>query len=200
MSSSRLSKQRRRKTLVFNVQKHLARRLHYDLRLEMGRVLKSWALAKGPSLDPRQKRLAIQVEDHSLDYADFEGVIPEGYGKGTVMLWDRGTWTPAGDPLAAYKEGKIELTLRGKKLRGGFVLVRMAGKPASWLLIKRQDRYAQAAEDGEIGDGQPLSVLTNRNLEQIRTDRDRLWTAAMRARQRPIADSVTMRKDNSQRE
>jgi bifunctional non-homologous end joining protein LigD len=143
----------------------------------MGCVLKSWVLAKGPSVDPHQKRLAIQVADHSLEYADFEGLIPEGYGQGTVMLWDRGTWTPMGDPLAAYQEGKIEFTLRGKKLRGDFVLVRMVrGSPGNWLLIKRQDRWARPAEEVEVVDDKPLSVLTGRSLEQITTDRDRVWT------------------------
>jgi bifunctional non-homologous end joining protein LigD len=161
--------------LLFNVQKHQARHLHYDFRLEMGGVLKSWALAKGPSLDPHQRRLAIQVEDHSLDYVDFEGIIPEGYGKGTVMLWDRGTWNPVGDPLAAYEQGKIEFSLQGKKLRGDFVLVRMArGSPGNWLLIKRQDRWARPAE-GDIVDDKPQSVLTKRSLEQITADRDRVW-------------------------
>jgi bifunctional non-homologous end joining protein LigD len=165
---------RKRSGLRFNIQKHQARRLHYDFRLEMGGVLKSWALAKGQSLDPHRKRLAIQVDDHSLDYADFEGVIPEGYGKGTVLLWDRGTWIPEGDPLAAYDEGKLEFTLRGKKLCGSFVLVRMArGGPKSWLLIKRHDRWEQSAE---IVDEEPLSVLTKRNLDQIAADRDRVWT------------------------
>jgi bifunctional non-homologous end joining protein LigD len=169
--------QRTRPGLLFNIQKHQARRLHYDFRLEMDGVLKSWAIAKGPSIDPHQKRLAIQVEDHSLDYADFEGVIPEGYGKGTVMLWDRGTWSPVGDPRAAYEQGKIEFSLQGKKLRGDFVLVRMAsGGRGNWLLIKRQDRWAQSAEKGEIVDDKPQSVLTKRSLEQIAADRDWVWT------------------------
>jgi bifunctional non-homologous end joining protein LigD len=163
--------------LVFVVHKHRARRLHYDFRLEMDGVLKSWALAKGPSLDPRCKRLAIEVEDHSIEYADFEGIIPEGYGKGTVMLWDEGTWTPKDDPHTGLREGKLEFTLWGKKLKGSFVLVQMKGRAANqWLLIKRQDRWARPSEEGEIVDQRPLSVLTDRNLEQIAADHDRVWT------------------------
>jgi bifunctional non-homologous end joining protein LigD len=173
------SKRQRSKTLLlFNVQKHQARRLHYDFRLELDGVLKSWALAKGPSMDPHNKRLAIQVEDHCLEYADFEGIIPEGYGRGTVMLWDRGTWTPAGDPRDAYVEGKIEFTLQGQKLKGGFALVRMArGDAKQWLLFKRHDRWERLCEDGEVVDEKPLSVATGRSLEQIASDRDRVWTA-----------------------
>lgn len=133
---------------AFVVHKHEARRLHYDFRLEMDGVLKSWALAKGPSLDQHCKRLAIAVEDHPIEYADFEGIIPEGHGAGTVMLWDQGTWTPEGDPQAGLRDGKLEFALRGKKLKGNFVLVQMKGKAANqWLLIKRQDRWARPAEE-----------------------------------------------------
>jgi bifunctional non-homologous end joining protein LigD len=163
--------------LLFVVHKHQARRLHYDFRLEMGSVLKSWAVPKGPSLDPHRKRLAVEVEDHPLEYADFEGIIPEGYGAGTVMLWDQGTWAPEGDPQAGYREGKLEFALRGKKLKGGFVLVQMKGNaPSQWLLIKRHDRWARPDQEGEIGDARPLSVLTGRSLEQIAADHDRVWT------------------------
>src|ERR1041385_1790739 len=115
--------------LSFVVQKHAARRLHYDFRLELGGVLKSWAIPKGPSLDPGEKRLAVHVEDHPLEYGSFEGEIPQGeYGGGTVVIWDRGQWIPRGDPEASYREGKLKFELRGKKLRGGWVLVRMGGQ------------------------------------------------------------------------
>jgi bifunctional non-homologous end joining protein LigD len=147
----------------------------------MNGVLKSWALSKGPSLDPHCKRLAIEVEDHPIGYADFEGIIPEGYGKGTVMLWDQGTWTPKGDLEAGVRDGKLEIVLWGTKLKGGFVLVRMKGRTASqWLLIKRQDRWARAADNGEVVDRQPFSVLTSRSMEQIAADHDRVWTGCGR--------------------
>src|SRR5258706_8827524 len=127
----------------FVIQKHAARRLHYDFRLELDGVLKSWAVPKGPSLDPGAKRLAVHVEDHPIEYGGFEGVIPKGqYGGGTVLLWDRGTWTPEdADPEAAYRKGLLKFRLDGEKLHGHWALVRMGGKAAresreNWLLIK----------------------------------------------------------------
>src|SRR3954469_10314774 len=128
----------------FVIQKHDATRLHYDLRLEYGGVFKSWAVTKGPSLDPHEKRLAVEVEDHPLDYGDFEGTIPKGqYGGGTVMLWDRGYWEPEGDPHAMLKKGDFKFRLEGERLQGGFVLVRMKRrdfeKKDNWLLIKHHD-------------------------------------------------------------
>jgi bifunctional non-homologous end joining protein LigD len=135
--------------LIFVIQKHQASRLHYDFRLEWNGTLLSWAVPKGPSLDPAVKRLAMQVEDHPLDYASFEGVIPEGnYGGGTVMVWDRGTWEAESDPAEGIVRGELKFTLHGKKLRGSWVLVRtkgMGSKP-SWLLIKHRDRYASQAD------------------------------------------------------
>ncbi|HEY8377818.1 MAG TPA: DNA polymerase ligase N-terminal domain-containing protein, partial [Nannocystis sp.] len=154
---------------VFVVHKHGARRLHYDLRLELDGVLKSWAVPRGPSLDPRDRRLAVHVEDHPLEYRDFEGVIPEGeYGGGPVMLWDRGRWYPEGDPRAGYRAGKLSFRLDGTKLRGGFTLVRMHGKQEpdkdNWLLIKDDD--ADADRDGErLLRTRPESIESGRTLE-----------------------------------
>src|SRR5499433_2248401 len=134
--------------LFFCVQKHLASHLHYDFRLEYKGVLLSWAVPKGPSLDPKTKRLAMHVEDHPVDYGDFEGVIPEGYGAGIVMLWDRGTWTPEADDIdRALAKGDLKFTLDGYKLKGSWVLVRTGGRfggaqpGKSWLLIKHRDEW-----------------------------------------------------------
>src|SRR5438093_7911844 len=132
------------KSLFFCVQKHLASHLHYDFRLEHRGVLLSWAVPKGPSLDPKTKRLAMMVEDHPWDYREFEGVIPEGYGAGIVMLWDKGTWRP--DPGfedidAALERGQLKFTLNGVKLKGGWVLVRTRSE-RTWLLIKHRDEWA----------------------------------------------------------
>src|ERR1700733_8629178 len=160
--------------LLYVIQKHQASHLHYDFRLEWRGVLLSWAVPKGPSLDPSVKRLATHVEDHPLEYGGFEGVIAAGqYGGGTVMLWDRGTWTPeVADVDAALETGDLKFTLAGKKLRGSWVLVRTklgyggSAKP-QWLLIKHRDRYA-ATED--ILAEKPRSVLTKRLLAEIARD------------------------------
>src|SRR3954466_2930404 len=140
----------------FVIQKHAASRLHYDLRLEVNGVFKSWAVTKGPSLDPRDRRLAVEVEDHPLDYGDFEGTIPQGeYGGGTVMLWDRGFWAPedGGDPERALRKGELKFTLAGEKLKGSWVLVRMRqdrernrSNRNNWLLIKH--RGSSRSENG----------------------------------------------------
>jgi bifunctional non-homologous end joining protein LigD len=158
------------KELLYVIQKHQASHLHYDFRLEWRGVLLSWAVPKGPSLDPSVKRLAARVEDHPVEYGGFEGSIPEGeYGGGTVMLWDRGTWTPeVPDVDAALSKGELKFTLNGKKLKGSWVLVRTKGyggsKKESWLLIKHRDRYA-SAED--ILEQKPKSVVSNRLLPEI---------------------------------
>ena len=156
----------------FVIQKHAARRLHYDFRLEMDGVLKSWAVTRGPSLDPEEKRLAVHVEDHPLDYGTFEGTIPKGqYGGGTVLLWDRGTWTPEGDPARAYAKGHLEFTLDGEKLHGRWHLVRMQAKPGekreNWLLIKGDDEFARPEGAGDILEESPDSVASGRSLDEI---------------------------------
>ena len=168
--------------LSFVVQKHAARRLHYDFRLEMDGVLKSWAVPKGPSLDPGEKRLAVHVEDHPIEYGGFEGVIPKGqYGGGTVLLWDRGEWFPEGpDPEAAYKKGALKFRLEGDKLHGYWALVRMGGRAANerhenWLLIKERDAEAEPGSDAALVENNPLSVATGRSMDQIAKDRDRVW-------------------------
>ena len=149
----------------FVVQKHRARNLHYDFRLEADGVLKSWAVPKGLSPNPGVKRLAMAVEDHPLDYANFEGVIPEGqYGGGTVMVWDRGTYEPEnGEQIGTLiRKGEVKLKLKGKKLKGSWVLVRTRDR--NWLLIKHRDQYA--SED-ELTETSPKSVLTQRTLAEI---------------------------------
>ncbi len=136
----------KKRTRIFCVQKHLASHLHYDFRLEHNGVLLSWAVPKGPSLNPKDKRLAMKVEDHPFDYKDFEGVIPEGYGAGIVMVWDEGTWSPeaeTGDVDAALKKGQLKFSLDGVKLKGSWVLVRTRGSDSrTWLLIKHRDEWA----------------------------------------------------------
>src|SRR5580700_9087230 len=161
------------KDLLYVIQKHQASHLHYDFRLEWNGVLLSWAVPKGPSLDPSVKRLAMQVEDHPLEYGNFEGIIPEGeYGGGTVMVWDNGEWVPESDDVeAALEKGDLKFTLEGKKLRGSWVLVRTRGFGSktgkSWLLIKHRDKYAS---DKDITASQPRSVLSKRLLANIARD------------------------------
>lgn len=160
--------------LRFVIQKHAATRLHYDLRLELGGVFKSWAVTKGPSLDPHDKRLAVEVEDHPLDYGDFEGTIPKGqYGGGTVLLWDRGYWEPEGSmsPEQALEKGDLKFTLHGKRLHGSFVLVRMkhdrnGGKRTNWLLIKHRDKYATDG-NGDAVLAQDRSIASGRSMDRI---------------------------------
>jgi bifunctional non-homologous end joining protein LigD len=170
----------------FCVQKHLATHLHYDFRLEHNGVLLSWAVPKGPSLDPKSKRLAMHVEDHPIEYGEFEGVIPEGYGAGIVMLWDRGTWTPEVDDIdAALKKGDLKFTLNGYKLKGSWVLVRTGGRyrgarggsgdARSWLLIKHRDEWSGELD---ITSFAPRSVKSDGEFEDILAeDTPAVWTS-----------------------
>ncbi len=156
-------------TLTFVIQKHAARNLHYDFRLELEGTLKSWAVPKGPSLDPKVKRMGVHVEDHPLSYASFEGRIPAGqYGAGDVIVWDRGLWSPIGDPVASLKNGKLKFELRGEKLKGQWTLVRMHGRSGDsrepWLLIKEVDDYARPSSDFDVLQALPDSVLSGKPL------------------------------------
>jgi len=161
--------------LRFVIQRHDATRLHYDFRLELDGVFKSWAVTKGPSLDPKVKRLAVEVEDHPLDYGDFEGTIPKGqYGGGTVQLWDRGYWIPEGDPHEGLKRGDLKFSLVGERLAGSWVLVRMkwdrkggGGKRTNWLLIKHRDEASKDGSDGAVLDDNQTSVASGRTLREI---------------------------------
>jgi bifunctional non-homologous end joining protein LigD len=151
------------------VQKHAARALHYDLRLELGGVLLSWAVPRGPSLSPRARRLAVRTEDHPIEYEDFEGVIPAGeYGGGAVIVWDRGTWAPEGDAHDMLARGRLTFAILGEKLRGRWHLIRTA-KPSAreqWLFFKAKDEHARAAGP-EIVDARPESVVSGRTLEEL---------------------------------
>ena len=173
-----------KRQLAYVIQKHAASHLHFDLRLELDGVMKSWAVPKGPSLDPAVKRLAMQVEDHPIEYNKFEGIIPAGeYGGGTVMLWDRGTytwWLKDADPVQrlreAYAKGDFKFELRGKRLRGTWVLVRIRrGDPAKpqWLLIKHRDEFAEPGS--EIAVEEDTSVATGRTMDAIASGRSRVW-------------------------
>ncbi len=157
---------------IFVVQKHDATRLHYDFRLAMDGVLKSWAVTRGPSLNPGEKRLAVAVEDHPLEYADFEGTIAKGeYGGGSVIVWDNGAWAPIGDPHRGLKKGHLEFELHGRKLKGRWHLVRMHGKPGekreNWLLIKGDDEFARSTAEADILEERPESINTGRTIDQL---------------------------------
>jgi bifunctional non-homologous end joining protein LigD len=188
---SKPARAKKAKPLYFCVQKHLASHLHYDLRLEHHGVLLSWAVPKGPSLDPKTKRLAMQVEDHPIEYGSFEGVIPEGYGAGLVMLWDHGTWTPeVADIDAALAKGDLKFTLDGYKLKGSWVLVRTRGYGGergagrSWLLIKHRDDWSG---DLDIAEFAPLSVKTEFDFPEIlAADNPDVWRS-----QKPVSGGET---------
>jgi bifunctional non-homologous end joining protein LigD len=167
--------------LPFVIQKHAATRLHYDFRLGWHGVLKSWAVTKGPSYYPGDKRLAVQVEDHPMEYGGFEGIIPKGqYGGGTVMLWDHGIWEPHGDVDEGLEKGRLKFTLKGEKLRGDWALIRMGGKAAgekkaNWLLIKEHDGKERGPDDPPVTEEEPDSVVTGRDLDAIAENRDHVW-------------------------
>src|SRR5665213_1107457 len=181
--AARKSKSPVRDGLPFVIQKHAATRLHYDFRLGWDGVLKSWAVTKGPSYNPADKRLAVQVEDHPWEYRDFEGVIPKGqYGGGTVMVWDKGVWIPHGDVDQGLKDGHLKFELHGKKLVGDWVLVRMHGRndrpdKPNWLLIKEKDEFAREASSAKITDEAPDSAASGHTMEQIATRKDRVWNS-----------------------
>jgi bifunctional non-homologous end joining protein LigD len=153
---------------TFVIQKHRATRLHYDFRLEMEGVLRSWAIPKGPNFNPAEKRLAVETEDHPMDYGGFEGVIPKGnYGAGNVIIWDNGTYEMVDPetPEKGYKKGKLHFTLKGKKLRGEWVLVRGSREPKQWIFFKVRDKYATT--DGDVTEDQPESVISGSLVEDI---------------------------------
>ena len=181
----------------FVIQKHAASRLHYDFRLELDGVLLSWAVPKGPSLDPSDKRLAIHVEDHPIEYGGFEGTIPpKQYGAGTVLLWDRGTWIALDDARRAYRRGSLKFELHGEKLRGRWALVRTRNRRSdpdkSWLLIKENDRHAR--RNGAIVDEEPHSVLSGRDMEEIAASPDRVWHSS-----RSVAENTAAGRPTAQR-
>lgn len=193
----------KRKTagLRFVIQKHDASHLHYDFRLEMDGVLKSWAVPQGPCLDPSQRRLAVMVEDHPIEYGGFEGIIPPGqYGGGTVILWDRGTWKPLknADPLAGLKAGKLKFTLEGEKLQGGWTLVRMRPKPnekrENWLLIKERDDFAIPLQDGDILEQQPASVTSGLTIAEMAADPAGEWNSKDSKLSKPAKSKGAARK------
>ncbi|MBA4012511.1 MAG: DNA ligase D [Phenylobacterium sp.] len=177
--------------LRYVIQKHAATRLHYDFRLELDGVFKSWAVTKGPSLDPHERRLAVEVEDHPLDYGDFEGAIPKGqYGGGTVMLWDRGFWAPepGTDAHSGLEKGDLKIVLEGERLHGGFVLVRMkrdrnGGERNNWLLIKHRDQFAREGDDDALLTDNDTSVASGREMAQITAGKGRAPSPFMTARQ-----------------
>jgi DNA ligase D-like protein (predicted 3'-phosphoesterase) len=168
-------KKRKQTDLIYVIQKHKATNLHYDLRLELNGVLKSWAIPKGPTIDPSQKKLAVPTEDHPIDYADFEGIIPEGeYGAGAVIVWDKGTYRNLKKNVSleeAYDEGKLEIFIYGKKLKGAYVLLRTGKKQDEdkrWLLIKMKDKYADPGINPI--ETEPESVISGRKIEDLKKD------------------------------
>ncbi len=165
---------RKGKGHAYLIQKHEARNLHFDFRLEHDGVLKSWAIPRGPSMDPGDKRLAVRTEDHPVEYGSFEGSIPKGqYGGGTVMLWDEGTWEPLEDPEEGFREGKLKFVIHGKRLHGGFALVRLRSDTGrkqgkeNWLLIKEKDEHARPGEGGDLIESQLTSIHSGLGMDEI---------------------------------
>ena len=186
----------RKKGFRYVIQKHDATRLHYDLRLELDGVMLSWAVTRGPSLVPGDKRLAIHVEDHPIEYNTFEGTIPKGeYGGGTVMIWDRGTWTPDHDPHKGLKKGHLDFELQGQKLKGHWHLVRMRKRPGErqepWLLIKATDDLARTKRDPDILDAMPDSATSGRTMEEIATQAKKVWHSNKPARTAPKTNAAS---------
>ncbi|HKY72775.1 MAG TPA: DNA ligase D [Nitrospira sp.] len=197
---------------IYVVQKHAATRLHYDFRLELDGTLKSWAVPKGPSLDPSQKRLAVHVEDHPMEYAEFEGVIPpKQYGAGTVLIWDRGVWRPQGNPHDGYRQGVLKFRLEGHKLHGGWTLVRMQSRrqeagddgKENWLLIKERDGEAKKGKAGEIVERLTESVESGREIKDVATAGARVWhsnrkqeSSGLRVSSSELAQSDSARRSN----
>ncbi len=182
----------RKKGFGYVIQKHDATRLHYDLRLELDGVMLSWAVTRGPSLVPGDKRLAIHVEDHPIEYNKFEGTIPEGqYGGGTVMVWDRGTWTPDHDPHKGMQKGHLDFELHGEKLNGHWHLVRMRKRPGErqepWLLIKATDEFARKKSDPDILEEMSNSAASGRTMDEIAADKKRVWHSNRSAKEQSKA-------------
>jgi bifunctional non-homologous end joining protein LigD len=193
---------------IFVIQKHQASRLHYDFRMEMEGVLKSWAVPKGPSYDPTVRRLAMMTEDHPYDYAAFEGVIPAGnYGAGNVIIWDQGTWEfiePGDDPVQALKSGKLTFRLQGKKMFGEWALVKISGKAGSdkgneWLLLKHRDQFANDQVD--VTEVAPRSVVSNKTVEEMSGDTN-IWESNRKTASRKaptLASKLTAKKATSKK-
>src|SRR5882757_5228706 len=184
----------RQKGFGYVIQKHAARNLHYDLRLELDGVMKSWAVTRGPSLVPGEKRLAVHVEDHPLEYNTFEGTIPKDqYGGGTVLIWDRGRWIPDHDPRKGYAKGHLDFALEGTKLKGHWHLVRMRKRPGErqepWLLIKSDDEAARGPKDPDILEEKPKSVASGRSMEAIAKAGDAVWES-----KKSVAENVKQLK------
>ena len=196
---------KRVKARAYLIQKHAASRLHYDFRLELDGVLLSWAVPKGPSLDPADKRLAMHVEDHPLEYGRFEGTIPQGqYGGGTVMLWDRGTWQPVGDAAAGYKKGHLKFDLKGEKLQGRWALIKThgskyGGKGEPWLLVKDTDAYARRGVDARIVEARPNSVVSGRSIDEIAAAKDREWRSDRSLKANVRAGAVAVSKSGKRK-